>query len=152
MKKTNKSNPLKTFNDNKVLAYKKAGGAMKEFRKSLLKAQDGISMPRPLTQEQAAQEAFSSSQNNPMYSSPVPFASEDISTPLIPSRRSIASMAARTSFDKAMSDSVKKQGFNPEQVKEKYGTGKSSSMSEGDFNKLKYSGPYKKGGSVKRKK
>jgi len=44
MKKTNKSNPLKTFNDNKAMAYKKAGGAMKVFKKSLKKAQDGINM------------------------------------------------------------------------------------------------------------
>lgn len=42
MKKTNKPNPLKTFNDNKAMAYKKAAGAMKAFKKSLPKAQDGI--------------------------------------------------------------------------------------------------------------
>lgn len=42
MKKTNKSNPLKTFNDNKAMAYKKVGGAMKAFKKSLTKAQNGI--------------------------------------------------------------------------------------------------------------
>ena len=42
MKKTNKPNPLKTFNDNKAAAYKKASGAMKTFKKSLPKAQDGI--------------------------------------------------------------------------------------------------------------
>jgi hypothetical protein len=41
MKKTNKSNPLKTFNDNKAMAYKKASGTMKTFKKSLVKAQDG---------------------------------------------------------------------------------------------------------------
>lgn len=45
MKKTNKPNPLKVFNDNKVAAYKKAGGAMKEFKKSLPKAQTGKPMP-----------------------------------------------------------------------------------------------------------
>jgi hypothetical protein len=42
MKKTNNSNPLKTFNDNKAMAYKKAGGEMAAFKKSLPKAQDGI--------------------------------------------------------------------------------------------------------------
>jgi len=42
MKKTNKpSNPLKVFNDNRAMAYKKAGGAMKDFKKSLKKSQDG---------------------------------------------------------------------------------------------------------------
>jgi hypothetical protein len=42
MKKTTKPNPLKTFNDNKAMAYKKAGGEMKAFKKSLTKAQNGI--------------------------------------------------------------------------------------------------------------
>ena len=42
MKKINKpSNPLKVFNDNRAMAYKKAGGAMKDFKKSLPKAQYG---------------------------------------------------------------------------------------------------------------
>jgi hypothetical protein len=49
MKKTNKPNPLKVFNDNKAMAYKKAGGAMKAFKKSLPKAQDGI-IQGPLTE------------------------------------------------------------------------------------------------------
>jgi hypothetical protein len=49
MKKTNKpSNPLKVFNDNRAMAYKKAGGAMKDFKKSLPKAQTGKSV-KPLT-------------------------------------------------------------------------------------------------------
>ena len=40
MKKvTTKSNPLKVFNDNNAKARMKAGGAMKEFKKSLPKAQ-----------------------------------------------------------------------------------------------------------------
>jgi hypothetical protein len=44
MKKTvSKPNALKVFNDNKAAAYKKAGGAMKDFKKSLKKAQDGMS-------------------------------------------------------------------------------------------------------------
>ena len=41
-KKVSKPNPLKVFNDNKAAAYKKAGGAMKDFKKSLPKAQKGI--------------------------------------------------------------------------------------------------------------
>jgi len=40
-KKVSKPNPLKVFNDNKAAAYKKAGGAMKDFKKSLPKAQKG---------------------------------------------------------------------------------------------------------------
>jgi hypothetical protein len=41
MKKTVKSNPLKTFNDNKALAVKKMGGAQASFKKKLPKAQYG---------------------------------------------------------------------------------------------------------------
>jgi hypothetical protein len=41
-KKATQSNPLKVFNDNKAMGYKKAGGAMKDFNKSLKKAQDGM--------------------------------------------------------------------------------------------------------------
>jgi hypothetical protein len=44
MKKTNKPNPLKFFNDNNAAAYKKAGGAMKAYKKSLKKAQEGVEM------------------------------------------------------------------------------------------------------------
>ena len=40
-KNNNKPNPLKFFNDNNAKARMKAGGAMKEFKKSLPKAQDG---------------------------------------------------------------------------------------------------------------
>ena len=42
MKKTTKSNPLKFFNDNKSMAYKKAGGQMSTYKVKLKKAQDGI--------------------------------------------------------------------------------------------------------------
>jgi hypothetical protein len=41
MKKTDKKNPLKFFNDNKAMAYKKAGGEMAAYKKSLLKANNG---------------------------------------------------------------------------------------------------------------
>jgi hypothetical protein len=44
MKKTNNSNPLKTFNDNKAMAYKEAGGEMAAYKKSLIKAENGISV------------------------------------------------------------------------------------------------------------
>lgn len=60
MKKTTASNPLKFFNDAKVARNK-------SFSKSLPKAQDGITMG-PMTQQEAAQSAFASSQNNPMTS------------------------------------------------------------------------------------
>jgi hypothetical protein len=41
MKKTNKPNPLKFFNDNKAMAYKKAGGQMSQYKKALRKANNG---------------------------------------------------------------------------------------------------------------
>jgi hypothetical protein len=55
MKKTTTSNPLKFFNDAKAARNK-------SFSKSLIKAQDG--RIGPMTQQEAAQEAFASSQNN----------------------------------------------------------------------------------------
>jgi hypothetical protein len=56
MKKTNNSNPLKTFNDNKAMAYKKAGGEMAAFKKFLTKAENGIEV---------------NSQGNPVKSGPL---------------------------------------------------------------------------------
>lgn len=41
MKKTNKPHPLKVFNDNKAMAYKKAGGEMAAYKKSLNKFSNG---------------------------------------------------------------------------------------------------------------
>jgi hypothetical protein len=59
MKKTTTSNPLKFFNDAKAARNK-------SFSKSLIKAQDG--RIGPMTQQEAAQAAFASSQNNAMTS------------------------------------------------------------------------------------
>jgi hypothetical protein len=56
MKKTNTSNPLKFFNDAKEARNK-------SFNKSLIKADNGRSMG-PMTQQEAAQAAFASPQNN----------------------------------------------------------------------------------------
>ena len=73
MKKTNKpSNPLKFFNDNKAMAYKKAGGAMKDFKKSLPKAQTGMNVG-PMEEEYqnymdtAKKNAVASQQRNIIY-------------------------------------------------------------------------------------
>lgn len=66
MKKTNTSNPLKFFNDAKAAR-----------NKSLVKAQDG--RIGPMTQQEAAQAAFASSQNNAMTSGEGPrvYSNED---------------------------------------------------------------------------
>ena len=148
MKKTTKPNPLKTFNDKKVIAYKKASGVMNEFKKSLTKAQNGMSVSRPLTQQQAAQEAFRSPQNDPMSSSrPVPFVSEDISTPPIPySNKPTLNERA----GKAMMDSIKSRPISvPQRSGQPKGVYEEPKMRELQMGIPGYN---KKGGSVKRKK
>ena len=61
MKKTNTSNPLKFFNDAKEARNK-------SFNKSLPKKGEGGRTMGPMTEQEAAQAAFASSQNNPMTS------------------------------------------------------------------------------------
>jgi hypothetical protein len=70
MKKTTTSNPLKFFNDAKAARNK-------SFSKSLIKAQDG--RMGPMTQQEAAQAAFASAQNNAMISGEGPrvYSNED---------------------------------------------------------------------------
>ena len=69
MKKTNKPNPLKTFNDNKAMAYKKAGGEMAAYKKSLIKAQNGR-IVGPKTEVQDAMSNLMNSQP------PIPYANK----------------------------------------------------------------------------
>ena len=57
MKKTNNSNPLKTFNDNKAMAYKEAGGEMAAYKKSLIKAKMGMDTGRRKKNEPIQPEA-----------------------------------------------------------------------------------------------
>jgi hypothetical protein len=85
MKKTNTSNPLKFFNDNKDMAYKKAGGEMSKYKKSLKRFQGDVtgSQVGPMTQEQAANAAFASPQNDPAIP-PIPYANP---TPVMNSSR-----------------------------------------------------------------
>lgn len=52
MKHNKKVNPLTYFNNLKAEAIKKAGGAMKDFKKSLPKAQDGR-VQGPMTENQS---------------------------------------------------------------------------------------------------
>jgi hypothetical protein len=84
MKKTNKVNPLTHFNNLKAAAIKKAGGAMKDYKKSLVKAQPGIQVNNnipdeykdykrfsgPLKQNQAEKLDRILGPNTPMISSP----------------------------------------------------------------------------------
>lgn len=128
MKKTNKPNPLKTFNDNKAMAYKKAGGEMSAFKKSLIKANDGR-IVGPQTEQEAKMSAIMN------YQPPIP-------------RRNISSAYNEYEQQVPSTPSYKKERsltpLSPEQRK--------------DPNQVKLyemrraSGIYKKGGSVKRKK
>lgn len=71
MKKTTTSNPLKFFNDAKAARNK-------SFSKSLIKAGDGR-ITGPMTQQEAAQAAFASPENNAMTSGEGPrvYSNED---------------------------------------------------------------------------
>jgi hypothetical protein len=134
MKKTNKSNPLKTFNDNKAMAYKKAGGEMAAYKKSLIKAQDGI----------AVDSAYKASQM------------------MEPNSRTNVDTVNQSIIDKIKSTSSAPN--NPQMYYlQKYGEPKSPSMSkemmDSMTNRPKSNTPMmdsmfqkKKGGSVKRKK
>jgi hypothetical protein len=142
MKKTNKSNPLKTFNDNNAIAYKKAGGEMAAFKKSLMKKDNGgvkgdPPMIGPKTQEQ---DMMSNIMN---YQPPIPFANK----PTLNERASKAMMDSINSRP----ISVPQRSGQPKGVYEEYKT-KSIRDAEKRFNEMKYSQGAKKGGPVKRKK
>jgi hypothetical protein len=142
MKKTNKSNPLKFFNDNKTMAYKKAGGAMDAFKKSLRKADNGgikgdPPMIGPKTQ---SQDMMSNIMN---YQPPIPFANK----PTLNERAGKAMMDSINSRP----ISVPRGSGQPKGVYEDYKP-KPLSDAERKFNEMKYSQGAKKGGSVKRKK
>jgi hypothetical protein len=92
MKKTNKSNPLKTFNDNKAMAYKKAGGEMAAYKKSLIKANDG-KIVGPQTEQQAKMSAMMN------YQPPIPQANLPSPYADIPRAASIQGSTARSIAD-----------------------------------------------------
>ena len=132
MKKTvSKPNPLKVFNDNKAAAYKKAGGAMKDFKKSLKKAQIGGIQEGPLSEEDTrAANAF----NRKALQSP--------------------SFLARKSFDRSGIENHINAGTNFVRQSKDFNTKKvANDYSEQSMNDTWKGTPYlKKGGSVKRKK
>jgi len=144
MKKTNKPNPLKTFNDNKAMAYKKAGGEMKAFKKSLIKANDGR-IVGPQTEQQAKMSAIMN------YQPPIPYAN----------RQSMASMAEeslRGAIKDVNADAIKNSiPFNKPSgtFMEPLGIEpKSQSLRDAEkrYYEMKNSRGAKNGGSVKRKK
>jgi len=125
MKNTNKPNPLKVFNDNKAMAYKKAGGEMAKFRKSLPQKGDGGRWHAPMALPE-----------NPMTQSPVEGPMNN------PANNNIQNVAnAASSARKANLQSVPSAGSsNVPNAADKIKVGMQNTPRQ------------KKGGSVKRKK
>jgi len=154
MKKTNKSNPLKTFNDNKAMAYKKAGGEMKAFKKYLTKAQNGIagipkqgSMIGPQTEIEAAMS------NIKNYQPPIPFANKESG---IKGYEKIKGNYGKGNSGYGTNTKPRSKPNNPvnyrDEIQKNYGTGQDGTLTTDDMMKLKARGILKKGGPVKRKK
>lgn len=156
MKKTSKPNPLKTFNNNNAMAYKKAGGAMKAFKKSLTKAQIGISVNSGMESMAKPGKSMYSSYNTN---------TDTLNAEL--AQKAIGSLKNKGQYKPLDSIGTKLEnyGINPgipkpmnpavnymDEVVKKYGTSRGG-MTPEDIEKLKAAGLYKKGGSViKRKK
>jgi len=135
MKKTNKSNPLKTFNDNKAMAYKKAGGEMATFKKYLTKAQNGINV---------------NSGMDSISKMPAP-------TGKRPNYVKIKEGSYGKGNPGNYMNSAKSRPMTPQvnyrdEIRKKYGTGPDGNLTPEDIMKLKARGVMKKGGTVKRKK
>jgi len=154
MKKTSKPNPLKTFNNNNAMAYKKAGGAMKAFKKSLTKAQNGISVNSGMESMAKPGKSMYSSYNSN---------TDTLNAEL--AQKAIGSLKNKGQYKPLDSIGTKLEnyGINPgirkldpsvnymEEVVKKYGASRGG-MTPEDIEKLKAAGLYKKGGSVKIKK
>ena len=138
MKKTNNSNPLKTFNDNKAMAYKKAGGEMAAFKKSLIKANDGR-IVGPQTEQQAKMSGIMN------YQPPIPYAN----------RQSMASMAEeslRGAIKDVNADAVKRNSIPFKEPSGTFIEPKSQSLRDAEkrYYEMKNSRGAKNGGSVKK--
>jgi hypothetical protein len=154
MKKTSKPNPLKTFNNNNAMAYKKAGGEMKAFKKSLTKAQNGISVNSGMESMAKPGKSMYSSYNTN---------TDTLNAEL--AQKAIGSLKNKGQYKPLDSIGTKLEnyGINPgirkldpsvnymEEVVKKYGASRGG-MTPEDIEKLKAAGLYKKGGSVKIKK
>ena len=140
MKKTNKPNPLKTFNDNKAMAYKKAGGEMSAFKKSLIKANDGR-IVGPQTEQQAKMSAIMN------YQPPIPYANR-------PSIASMAEESLKSAIKDVNADAIKRNSIPFNKPSGTFIEPKSQSFRDAEkrYNEMRYSQGAKKGGSVKRKK
>ena len=151
MKKTNNSNPLKTFNDNKAMAYKKAGGEMAAYKKSLIKGSNG----RIVGPKTEVQDAMSNLVNYqppvPRANIPGPYGSGSKGTQLeqygINPRSAIKEALINAETYRATSPSNMRSSM-PNTIKGVVGGENMQFTPE----QLKTMGIYKNGGRVKRKK
>ena len=159
MKKTSKPNPLKTFNNNNAMAYKKAGGAMKAFKKSLTKAQNGISVNSGMESIAKPGKSMYSSYNTNVDTLEAELAQKAIDAQL--AQKAIGSLK-KPYMAGSKGTHLESYGISPgipkpmapnymEEIVKKYGASRGG-MTPEDIEKLKAAGLYKKGGSVKRKK
>lgn len=148
MKKTTKPNPLKFFNDNKAMAYKKAGGAMDAFKKSLIKKDNGgVTGNEPMIGPKTQEQAMMSNIMN--YQPPIPFANK-------PTLEERSRKAMMDSMNNMRNMPVNPRGSSGprgtyEDYKPKPLSDAERRFDEMQLNKLHSQGA-KKGGSVKRKK
>lgn len=158
MKKTNKPNPLKTFNDNKAMAYKKAGGEMKAFKKSLMKGQNGMAVDSAYKASQMMEPNSRTNvdiRNKELVSKmPAPTGQRPDYVKIKEGAYAKGNMG-NDSF--APKPNFNSKPNNPkvnyrEEIQKKYGTGPDGNLTPEDIMKLKAQGIFKKGGLVKRKK
>ena len=137
MKKTNKPNPLKVFNDNKAMAYKKAGGEMAKYKVALKKAQDGIEMENDMMINKPGYGAKKTV--NPTEIQAVPVRSNPVPAPEWKSAKPILSVPVRS---------------NPLQGPGGFGSARSAAIQGNAARQAAdiMSTVKKRGGSVKRKK
>lgn len=148
MKKTTTSNPLKFFNDNKLMAYKKAGGQMSTYKIKLKKAQDGIEMENDMMiNKPGSTGGYKKSRS--IFAPPEGMNIPSISPYMIESNLRNANalnqeILAKAALTPSSAVNAKQKYLDQkailDQDRQRYSTPKNSD------------GPYKKGGSVKSKK
>jgi len=154
MKKTSKPNPLKTFNNNNAMAYKKAGGEMKAFKKSLTKAQNGISVNSGMDSIAKPGKSMYSSYNTNVDTLDAELAKKAMES--LKNKGQYKPLDSRGTQLESYGISPGIRKLDPsvnymEEVVKKYGASRGG-MTPEDIEKLKAAGLYKKGGSVKIKK
>jgi hypothetical protein len=137
MSKDTKVNPLAFFNKNKTEAYKKAGGAITAYKKSLKKAQDGIETNSDLINKAGSKGGYKKSlQKDKPWEGPV-----DLITPKMKTQ----SISPNDPYERYRADALNE--LYPNFQIDPSSFSKPKALSE-KMSKIKQ----KTGGSVKRKK